>query len=103
MDITSIIAKRLKNQERSWLTHVYLKGEHCLHTTITFFFEYASISVRVCLILQQVFYGTAYFGVGWFLLGDTLSNSIFIRLKIRIDVNIAISYRYLLHINDRTG
>jgi AcrR family transcriptional regulator len=32
-----------------------------------------------------------------------LSNSIFIRLKIRIDVNISISYRYLLHIKDRTG
>ena len=32
-----------------------------------------------------------------------LSNSIFIRLKIRIDVNIALSYRYLLHIKDWTG
>jgi hypothetical protein len=32
-----------------------------------------------------------------------LSNSIFIRLKIRIDVNMSISYRYLLHIKDRTG
>jgi hypothetical protein len=32
-----------------------------------------------------------------------LSNSIFIRLKIRIDINIAISYGYLLHIKDWTG
>ena len=32
-----------------------------------------------------------------------LSHSIFIRLKIRIDVHIALSYRYLLHIKDRTG
>src|SRR5437870_4299168 len=30
-------------------------------------------------------------------------SKIFIRLKIRIDINIAISYRYLLHIKDRTG
>ena len=32
-----------------------------------------------------------------------LSNSIFIRLKIRIDVHFALSYRYLLHIKDWTG
>ncbi len=32
-----------------------------------------------------------------------LSHSIFICLKIRIDVHIALSYRYLLHIKDRTG
>src|SRR6266480_4851497 len=38
-----------------------------------------------------------------FLSSFNLSRSIFIRLKIRIDVHIALSYRYLLHIKDRTG
>ena len=32
-----------------------------------------------------------------------LSNSIFICLKIRVDVHLTLSYRYLLHIKDRTG
>ena len=34
---------------------------------------------------------------------DHLTDSIFICLKIRKDVNIALSYRYLLHIKDWTG
>jgi hypothetical protein len=49
------------------------KHSRRLHTIIASFIEYDSNSVTICIILQGIFYCTAYFGECWLLLAGTLS------------------------------